>query len=312
MKKILLLFILMTTLAFGSLVGIGKGKNEIEAKNNALSDLSSKIQVEVKSEFSSKSTESNNHYTFEDTSNINLKTTNDFLGVDMKVDKISMFSDEYEAVATLSSDKLHLYYNRINELDKNIATNFKLTSTGSKSEKFNYLEKVLEDFKKRDKYSYVIEALGGQTPKPNVSRYSLERRKASLKKELEKRVSVALNVMGDVDENDRVYFQKELSSCVKDRRIVLKYIEDGSEDYYIDINIVENKEEKIPETYIMPEMSSIRINAFMEVIDSFGETLFSQNILGEAEEIEKKQAMDLALNMIKKSFNQNLKIILGE
>lgn len=312
MKKILLLFILMTTLAFASLEGIGKGKNEIEAKNNALSDLSSKIQVEVKSEFNSKSTENNNGYTFEDASNINLKTANDFLGVDIKVDKTSMFSDEYEAIATLSSDKLHLYYNRVNELDKNIATNFKLTNTGSKSEKSNYLEKVLEDFKKRDKYSYVIVALGGQTPKPSVSKYSVERRKSSLKKELEERINVALNVIGDVDESDRVYFQKELNSSVKDKRIVLKYIEDGSEDYYIDINIIEKKEEKIPETYIMPEMTSIRINAFMEVINSYGETLFSHNILGEAEEIEKKQAMNLALDMLKQSFNNNLKVILGE
>ncbi len=312
MKKILLLFILMTTLAFGNLEGVGRGKSEIEAKNNALSDLSSKIQVEVKSEFNSKSTENNNRYTFEDVFSINLKTANDFLGVDMKVDKTSMFSDEYEAVATLSSDKLNLYYNRIKKLDENIATNFKLTKTGSKSEKSNYLEKVLEDFKKRDKYSYVIAALGGQISKPSVSKYSVERRKASLKKELQERVSVALNVMGDVDENDRVYFQKELSSSVKDKRIVLRYIEDGSEDYYIDINIVESKEEKIPETYIMPEMTSIKINAFMEVIDSYGKTLFSQNILGEAEEIEKKQAMDSALGMIKLSFNENLKVILGE
>lgn len=312
MKKILLLFILMTTLAFGDLEGIGRGKNEIEAKNKALSDLSSKIQVEVKSEFNSKSTENNNRYIFEDTSSINLKTANDFLGVDIKVDKISMFSDEYEAVATLSSNKLHLYYNRIKELDENIATNFKLTNTGSKSEKFDYLEKVLEDFKKRDKYSYVIAALGGQISKPSISKYSIERRKASLKKKLQEHVNVALNVMGDVDEDDRVYFQKELSSSVKDKRIVLRYIEDGSEDYYIDINIVESKEEKIPETYIMPEMVSIRINAFMEVIDSYGKTLFSQNLLGEAEEIEKKQAMDLALDMIKLSFNENLKVILGE
>ena len=312
MKKTLLLFILMTTLAFADLTGIGNGKNEIEAKNNALSDLSSKIQVEVRSEFNSKSMENNNGYNFEDASNIHLKTTNDFLGVDIKVDKISMFKDEYEAIATLSSDKLNIYYTRIKALDENISTNFKLTNIGSKSEKLDYIEKALEDLKKREKYSYVISALGGQITKPKINKYNIERRKASLKKELQERVSVSLNVLGDIGDNDRIYFQKELSSSIKDKRIVLGYIENGSEDYYIDVNIIENKEEKIPETYIMPEMTSIRINAFMEVIDSYGETLFSKNISGEAKEIEKKQAMDLALDMLKLSFNNNLKVILGE
>ena len=38
----------------------------------------------------------------------------------------------------------------------------------------------------------------------------------------------------------------------------------------------------------------------------------SKNILGEAEEIEKKQAMDLALETVKTQFNENLKKILGE
>ncbi|WP_372715200.1 hypothetical protein [Ilyobacter sp.] len=312
MKKILLLFILMTTLSFADLTGIGNGKNETEAKNNALSDLSSKIQIEVKSEFNSKSTENNNGYSFEDASNINLRTTNDFLGVDIKVNKISIFKDQYEAVAILSSDKLNLYYNKIKIIDESILTNFRLTDSGSKIEKIDHSDQALEDLKKREKYSYVILALGGQISKPKISKYDIEKRKATLKKDLHERVSVALNVIGDIGEDDRIYFQKELSSSIKDKRIALGYIENGSEDYYIDVNIIENKAQKIPETYIMPEMTNIRINAFMEVIDSYGETLFSQNISGEAEEIEKKQAMDLALDMLKLSFNNNLKVILGE
>lgn len=312
MKRLLLFFILTTTLAFAGLEGTGRGRSELEAKNNALSDLSSRIQVEVKSEFNSRSNDSNRGYTFEDDSNINLKTANDLLGVEVEIEKISVFKDEYKATATLSSDKIFLYDSRIEEIDERIATNFKLANSGSRSEKMVYLEKILEDFKLREKYSYIITALGGEVPKPRVSRYSVERRKSSLKKELEKSSRVALNVLGDVDEKNRLYLQKELSSSIKDKRMILSYVEDGEEDYYIDVHITENSEEVIPETYIMPEMTDIRISAFMEIINSDGETIFSQNISGEGEGIERKQAMGSAIDMLKKNFNENLKVILGE
>lgn len=312
MKKILLLFLLISSLIFADLKGSGQGKSELEAKNNALSDLSSRIQVEVSSEYSSKSNDSNSGYKFEDVSMINLKTSNDFLGVDMSLEKTSVFKDGYKATAILKSDKLYLYYNKITKLDESMLVNFKLTNDGSKREKLNYLEKVSEDYKQREKYSYIVVALGGEVSKPSVSKYKIERKKKSLLKEIQKTVTMALSVMGDLDENMLLFFQKELSSSVSDRRVVLKYIEDGSENYYVDINIIELKEGRIPETLIMPEMTSIRINTLMEVINSDGEIVFSKNMLGEAEEIEKKQAIDTAIGMIKLSFNENLKILLEE
>lgn len=312
MKKILLLFFLLSSIIFADLKGSGQGKSESEAKNNALSDLSSRIQVEVSSEYSSKSNDSNKGYKFEDVSMINLKTSNDFLGVDINVEKTSVFKDEYRAIAILKSDKLYLYYNKIIKLDENMLVNFKLTNDGSKREKLNYLEKVSKNYKQREKYSYIVVALGGEVSKPSVSKYKIERKKKSLQKEIKKTVTMALNVMGDVDENTCLFFQKELSSSVVDKRVVLKYIEDGTEDYYVDINVIEVKKETIPENFVMPEMTSIRINTLMEVINSDGEIVFSKNMIGEAEEIEKKQSMDVAMKMVKLSFNENLKILLEE
>lgn len=312
MKKILLLFLLISSIVFADLKGSGEGKNELEAKNNALSDLSSRVQVEVSSEYSSKSNDSNKGYKFEDVSMINLKTSNDFLGVDISVKKNSMFKDEYKAVATLKSDKLHLYYNKIIKLDENMLVNFKLTNDGSKREKLNYLEKVSKDYEQREKYSYIVVALGGEVSKPSVSQYKIERKKKYLQKEIQQTVTMALNVIGDIDENTLLFFQKELSSSVADKRVVLKYIEDGTENYYVDINVIEVKKETIPENFVMPEMTSIRINTLMEVINSDGEVIFSKNMIGEAEEIEKKQSMDAAMKIVKLSFNENLKILLEE
>lgn len=312
MKKILLLFFLLSSIIFADLKGSGQGKSESEAKNNALSDLSSRIQVEVSSEYSSKSNDSNKGYKFEDVSMINLKTSNDFLGVDMSIEKTSVFKDEYKATATLKSDKLYLYYNKITKLDESMLVNFKLTNDGSKREKLNYLEKVSKNYKQREKYSYIVVALGGEVSKPSVSKYKIERKKKTLQKEIKKTVTMALNVMGDVDEKTLLFFQKELSSSVADKRVVLKYIEDGTENYYVDINVIEVKKETIPENFVMPEMTSIRINTLMEVINSDGEIIFSKNMIGEAEEIEKKQSMDAAMEIVKLSFNENLKILLEE
>lgn len=312
MKKILLLFFLLSSIIFADLKGSGQGKSESEAKNNALSDLSSRIQVEVSSEYSSKSNDSNKGYKFEDVSMINLKTSNDFLGVDMSIEKTSVFKDEYKATATLKSDKLYLYYNKITKLDESMLVNFKLTNDGSKREKLNYLEKVSKNYKQREKYSYIVVALGGEVSKPSVSKYKIERKKKTLQKEIKKTVTMALNVMGDVDEKTLLFFQKELSSSVADKRVVLKYIEDGTENYYVDINVIEVKKETIPENFVMPEMTSIRINTLMEVINSDGEVVFSKNMIGEAEEIKKKQSMDTAMKIVKLSFNENLKILLEE
>ncbi len=301
-----------STLIFADLDGIGVGKTIGKAKNNALSDLSSKIQVEVRSEFDSIDNDSNKGYVFEDVSHINLKTENDFLGIEFEIKEKTIFDKNYHVKAILKKEKLPLYYKERDKLDRNIVTNFRMSKEASKNQALGYLEDVSSDIKKREGYTYIIIALQGKDKQLPISRYEILKRKQEISRIQNQKTSIVLDVYGDISEKNLIDLKNQLNGSIDSKKFIVKYLEDGSEDYYIVINVLEATTEDIEETIIMPSMTKVKYNIFMEVFDRSGAAIFSQNIIEESEEIEEKDAVKEVIGSIRKKFNKNLVSIRGE
>lgn len=312
MKKLLILFIVFAYLAYGRLEGRGKGSNEREAIKNALYNLSSQIQVQVKGNYFSKEVETESSYSLNEVTDINLITDNLLLGVDITTEKISFFKKDYLAVAVINLEKLPLYYNKLKEVDEKISENFQLSKDSDKSRKLIYIEKAIEESRIRDKYSYIIYTLGGIVPEHKIRNFQLERQRNIILEEIERKKNILVSVFGNIEEQERTFLQRELSSGINGKKILVKYTYDGNEDYYIDVSILEFIVRKLPETFVMPEMTSVKINGIMEVINSKGEVIFSQNIIGASEEMDEREAIAIVMNLLKDELNKNIVNLLGE
>jgi hypothetical protein len=162
MKKTLLLsFILVFThLAFAiDLTGIGYGKTEKDAKNEALADLSSLIKVKVKSKYYQIVKGNNSNQIKEIKSVVLTESDLPILGV-----KYNLFiaSSELMAEAHLNPDNVKkLYQSELNTTYKNVKDSLKfLEQAKTDIEKYNILTDLLTYIDRYSKYKAVALLIG--------------------------------------------------------------------------------------------------------------------------------------------------------
>lgn len=165
MKKIIIFIftIALFTLAFGKdITGTGYGSTEIEARENALNDLSQQIKVTVESNYSSENTFKNGEVGKNLKNNVNLFSRNELLGVEYKVKKYFL-RKKYRVRAFITDKKLPLYENKTESLKNQIYLNMsKIEKTDSLPQKKELLEKSISDFELYEGYKNMASILGSK------------------------------------------------------------------------------------------------------------------------------------------------------
>lgn len=169
-RLLLLAFLVLPALALGAqartLSGEGRGASEDEARQLALKDLGSQIEVKVESvvEAQEKYAEEKGSSQYKASFNAKVKTTVDLplLGVDMKT-----FNQKgtFQAVATMDGKKaLPLYREKAVETIKGLdAMVRKLPSLAGKTLEPDHLLAMLSEVEQLEKYRSVMAALGLET-----------------------------------------------------------------------------------------------------------------------------------------------------
>ncbi len=185
MKKMLLIvtvFLLWNSLAPASqITGEGYGETPKEAKKESLADLSQRIQVEVKSEFSTTESVNAKGYDKQAVKIINLKSELPLIGVDFNVVKDK---SQYYSVATLDYKSKSLYIAELTRIRSKVDKNFKQVSNiQSNEEKSRLLNEILTEMDQYNKYRIVAQFLGNSNiPEINTSKAKIRDQLARLGK----------------------------------------------------------------------------------------------------------------------------------
>lgn len=162
LKKIIALVTLLgLEVVATTITGVGYGLIESEAKKEALADLSTKISVEVKSDFTSVTKSMGDSYSKSSEKLVELSSKLPLIGVvftQIDGDKL------VQSKAELSSESvLNLYLNEIHTLHKNINhSQQKLKETKNDDIRYTLLNQLLSDMESFEKYKIVATILGGQ------------------------------------------------------------------------------------------------------------------------------------------------------
>jgi len=183
MKKILIVVftIFFVTLSFSkTLEGVGYGTSEQDAKKEALGDLSSQIQISIKSSFSSNKSMDNGISKKDLNSSISTTSETKLIGVEYDVNK-KWFRSQYTAKASIDDSKVSIYEKKANEFISLVNVNV----ANSQDEnnlllKKNFLESALENYDNFLAYRNIAIILGSQ------GNFSIEHTKTDISNLLKK------------------------------------------------------------------------------------------------------------------------------
>ncbi len=211
------IFILLGVLLFSAayskeLTGYGLARSEKEAKELAMADLSSQIEVEVDASFSQIKSVNNGYIDEIKEDMVRLESRTSLYGVEYRVKK-SLFRKKYRVYAVISQDKLGLYEAKISELKNSISEDYK------KARKFDdillkraYVEKAIESRKKYDSYAAIAFLLGSdKSYRFSIGKIELEDFLNQVMEKLNKKRVVYVRVRGNLGGDSK----KLLESAVK-------------------------------------------------------------------------------------------------
>ena len=175
MKTALLILLLFTVVASATTIqGVGYGENSNESVKDALSELSNRISVEVKSDFQSYTAVINKVVKKHEKSLIDLSSSLPILGADIDTIEGAKLS---QTTATLSSQKvLRLYMDELKRLKKEIGALLKkLSTTKDENLRYTILNNLLKDIESFDKHNIVARLLGAkEIPQLQITKGDVE------------------------------------------------------------------------------------------------------------------------------------------
>ena len=178
--------LLLTSLAYAKeLTGEGYGKTEEKAKKTALADLSSAIQVEVKSDFESIVGQIGEEEISKVKEVINIKSDLPILGADFE--SFPFKPDVLVRALLRSETALRLYEAKLIEIKKEIESNQKaLGDTFSSNRKYEILTHMLTLIDQFYKYKIVAVMLeSNKIPELQITRAGIKNRLSGMEKEVE-------------------------------------------------------------------------------------------------------------------------------
>jgi hypothetical protein len=188
-----------------TIIGKGFGITREEAKKEALSDLSSAIQVEVQSSFESMVKEVNRKVEEFTQNVITLKSELPILGAEYKFSKTR---GGQKSTAILDSQAvLRLYADQINEIKKNIDTLQSLIQKSpSRMEKYQLYTEILTSLKQYYKYKTVAILLGSKNiPEIDITEVEIKNQLRKLEEKVDDLTMAAKLIAREVGNRDRIY-----------------------------------------------------------------------------------------------------------
>jgi hypothetical protein len=188
-----------------TIIGKGFGITREEAKKEALSDLSSSIQVEVQSSFESMVKEVNRKVEEFTRNVITLKSELPILGAEYKFSKTR---DGQESTAILNSESVvRLYGAQINEIKKNIDTLQRLIEKSpSRMEKYQLYTEILTGLKQYYKYKTVAILLGSKNiPDIDITEVEIKNQLRKLEEKVDDLTMAAKLIARAIGDRDRIY-----------------------------------------------------------------------------------------------------------
>lgn len=188
-----------------TIVGKGFGITREEAKKEALSDLSSNIQVEVQTSFESMVKEVNRKVEEFTQNVITLKSELPILGAEYK---FSRTRDGQKSTAILDSQAvLRLYTAQINEIKKNIDTLQRLIEKSpSRMEKYQLYTEILTGLKQYYKYKTVAILLGSKNiPELDITEVEIKNQLRKLEEKVDDLTMAATLIARAIGERDKIF-----------------------------------------------------------------------------------------------------------
>ena len=203
LNTILITSCLLSLLQAKSISGDGSADNEVTAKKEALSDLGSKIKVEVKSEFVQKQSDVGDNFKESFFNNINTSSDLPLLGVKYS---ILNSSDKVRSVATISSfNAVKLYMVELNRLAKDINSaskkNLSKMTQSKRVEFYTYILSLINDF---NKYQTVAVFLGEKNiPTLNFTQVDIKQKLLESTSKIESLEYAVKKIVKDLDLEDK-------------------------------------------------------------------------------------------------------------
>jgi len=188
-----------------TIIGKGFGITREEAKKEALSDLSSSIQVEVQSSFESMVKEVNRKVEEFTQNVITLKSELPILGAEYQYSKTR---DGQKSTAILNSESVvRLYGAQINEIKKNIDTLQRLIEKSpSRMEKYQLYTEILTGLKQYYKYKTVAILLGSKNiPDIDITEVEIKNQLRKLEEKVDDLTMAAKLIARAIGDRDRIY-----------------------------------------------------------------------------------------------------------
>jgi hypothetical protein len=205
--KVLLIsavFFLLHTSLYADIEGIGFGKNNDEAKKEALSDLSQNIKCEVRSSFSNNVSDNGGTISNQASSSLQISSDLPIMGAEFTYHN----SEEgVKASAILNSIKVsNAYKEKLNSLVEQISANYKLaTSQGENTTKLKELEEIYSLLVEYDRYSTVAAILHVQgIVKPTIVKSQIQTDLNKINSNIDS-VSMAAAVLGSYFNEKNIY-----------------------------------------------------------------------------------------------------------
>lgn len=174
MKKLLYILIILIQIKSASIAGQGYGSNEKESLKDALSDLSNRISVNVKSNIQKITNLTDKKYKKNISSLVSLSSSLPIKGADYKIINSPTLT---KTIATISSENsLRIYVKELKRLHKNISYNeMALAKIKNTDIKYETLNQILSDMKSFEKHKIVAVLLGATNlPLLNISQSKIK------------------------------------------------------------------------------------------------------------------------------------------
>lgn len=294
-----ILVLLLSSSLFGTeLTGEGRGNTKLAAKKEALADLSSQIQISIKSLYSGSTSLENNKVTHKIKSTTTSNSNVELIGVEYSVKK-KFFSSTYIAKAQLKEGSLALYEKTLNEYRLELLKGKdKLDAKTDLKEKLNTLNYLIKKMEKFESYKLVANILGSKGLfSLTFTLDSLELQKDNIEKQLKEQAlknkinSLEIATLGAFHSDSKEFFDSEVFNTITllsngNKKFVVTIGKDKKTDSSLTVMLNSNITTiKAPIKYngkvIQPKVFVTNLNATFEIVkkDS-GKQLFLSTISG--------------------------------
>lgn len=298
MKKIILIIISLIGLNATTIIGQGYGDNEKESLKDALSDLSNRISVNVKSDLKTFTNTVNKKYKKSISQIVHLSSSLPIKGAEFKTINSARLT---KTTAILNSSKaLYIYKKEIAKLKRNISSSFKELKKSKNSDiKYKILTQILEDIESFEKHKIVAILLGAKNlPSLNVNKNDIKIKLQKLESKITNLKIISKILNKNIKQYKGIYISalriQGSSEITQFARVVKKIISENLDVVSKPVNA---------KYFLRGSYEVLQNSIFIHysLSDTYNKTLKSINLL-----LDKKAYKNLKYKSLTKSFDESI------